>query len=392
MHMSSSLKQIVGARIVLPDGILENGVCSYADGIIRYIGSEPQNADETVHAHGSYLLAGFIDIHCHGGNGFDFMDASPTEMREISRFHLSHGTTTLVPTTMTDRIDNIRAALQRLKTLYESQEQLTLVGAHLEGPWLNPLQCGAQDTSKMQLPSQTQLDTLLAEFPFISRISASPELPWGMELGDVGHSRGLVMSMAHTDADFETAVRAAGHGYSLVTHLYSGMRGVVRVNAYRVAGAIEAALYDDRLTAEIIADGKHLPAELLKFIFKCKQANGICLITDAMRGAGLANGQNTVLGRMDDGVACIIDDDVAKLPDLTAFAGSTATTDRLVRVMHHAAGIDIATVSRMASATPAAVMGYTDRGTIAVNKKADFVLMNPELQVEQVIFGGETVQ
>ena len=383
--------QIIGARIVLPDGILENGVCRYTDGIIDYIGSEPQAADEAIDARGAYLLAGFIDIHCHGGNSFDFMDASPDEMREISRFHLSHGTTTLVPTTMTDRTENIRAALDRLKALYESGDALTLTGVHLEGPWLSPAQCGAQDTSKMQLPSKEALDAFLADYPFISRISAAPELPFGMELGDYATSRELVVALAHSDADFDTTVESASHGYSLMTHLYSGMKGVVRVNAYRVAGAIEAGLVDDRLVAEIIADGKHLPAGLLKLIYKCKGADGICLITDAMRGAGLANGQNTMLGRMDDGVPCMIDDDVAKLPDLTAFAGSTATTDRLVRTMHDLAGIDLVSISRMASATPARVMGFDDRGTIELGKRADLVLINDALPVTQVILHGTPV-
>lgn len=382
--------QIINANIILPFGSMR-GVCRFTDGIIDYIGEEPQRADVTIDAKGDYLLPGFIDIHCHGGNNFDFMDASPDEMREISRFHLSHGTTTLVPTTMTDRTENIRAALDRLKALYESGDALTLTGTHLEGPWLSPAQCGAQDTSKMQLPSKEALDAFLADYPFISRISAAPELPFGMELGDYATSHGLVVALAHTDADFDTAIASADHGYTLMTHLYSGMKSVVRVNAYRVAGAVEAGLYDDRLVAEIIADGKHLPAGLLKLIYKCKGADGICLITDAMRGAGLANGQNTMLGRMDDGVPCMIDDDVAKLPDLTAFAGSTATTDRLVRTMHDLAGIDLVSISRMASATPARAMGFDDRGTIELGKRADLVLMNDALQVTQVILHGTPV-
>lgn len=383
--------QITGARIVLPDRILDNGVCRFTDGIIDYIGEDPQEADVTVDAKGAYLLPGFIDIHCHGGNNFDFMDASPDEMREISRFHLSHGTTTLVPTTMTDRTENIRAALDRLKSLYESGDALTLTGVHLEGPWLSPAQCGAQDTSKMQLPSKEALDALLADYPFISRISASPEIEWGMALGDYAKSRGLVVALAHSDADFDTTVESASHGYSLMTHLYSGMKGVVRINAYRVAGAIEAGLYDDRLVAEIIADGKHLPAGLLKLIVKCKGTDGVCLITDAMRGAGLTNGQNTMLGRMDDGVPCLIDDNVAKLPDLTAFAGSTATTDRLVRTMHDLADINLVSISRMASATPARVMGFVDRGEIALGKRADLVLMDETLQVTRVFLHGTPV-
>ena len=379
-------KQIVNANIVLPDGVLAGGVCAFTDGIIDYVGTEPQADAVTVcDAGGDWLLPGFVDIHCHGGDGFDFMDASPDEMRRISRFHLRHGTTTLLATTMTDRMEAIEQALDRFTSLGE--DRLTLYGVHLEGPWLNPAQCGAQDTAKMALPDANKLLALVKKYPFIKRVSAAPELPGGMELGEVGKEAGLIMSAAHTDADFDQMTAAVEHGYSLMTHLYSGMTMTTRKNLYRVAGAVEAGLYDDRLTVELIADGKHLPPALLQFAYKCKGPDRICLVTDAMRGAGLAEGTETKLGAMADGMDVIIEDGIAKLSDRSSFAGSVATADRLLRTMC-GAGIDLCAVSRMMSATPARVLGCSDRGSIETGKRADLVLLHKNLQVNTTFLEG----
>ena len=380
-------QQIINANIVLPDGVLSHGVCRFTDGVIDYVGTEACEGVPTVDAEGQYLFAGFVDIHCHGGGGYDFMDATPEEMLKISEFHLVHGTTTLVATTMTDADEAIFAALDRFAAIPED-ERLTLHGVHLEGPWLSPAQCGAQDTSKMSKPSAAALDKIIEKYPFVERVSAAPEVDGGLEVGRRGRELGLVMSVAHTDADYDDALRAAYNGYTLTTHHYSGMKGVVRVNAYRVAGCIEAGLVDDRFTCEVIADGKHLPSGLLKLIYKCKGPDRICLITDAMRGAGLADGESTMLGRMNDGVPCIIEDGVAKLPDRQSFAGSVATTDRLFRTMHALAEVDIVNLSKMLSATPARVMGYSDRGTIEIGKRADLLIIDEDKKINNIFLKG----
>ena len=384
--------QIINASIVLEDGILRDGVCCFRDGIIDYIGTQPQPDARTVlDAQGRFLLPGFVDLHCHGGAGYDFMDASPEEMEHIARFHLTHGTTTLYATTMTDSWDRIRQALDRLDGFLHSGGEYNVVGVHLEGPWLSPAQCGAQSTDTMQLPDPEMLKKLVKQFPFICRVSAAPELPGGLELARVGRELGLVMSVAHTDADFEQTEQAADAGYTLMTHLYSGMGMTHRVHAYRVAGAVEAGLYDDRLCVELIADGKHLPAALLKLVYKCKGAERICLVTDAMRGAGLPEGSRTMLGCVQGGVEAIVEDGVAKLPDRTSFAGSVATADRLLRTMCRLAEVDPVHVSRMLSGTPARVMGLTDRGSIEVGKRADLVLLDPNMEVQQVFLGGNAI-
>lgn len=381
---------IKNVDIVLQDKILKNANCVIENDTILYIGNEEKNADKIVDGKNGYLLAGFIDIHCHGGNGYDFMDATPAQMLEISKFHLKHGTTTLFATTMTDSWNNIEKSLNVYKALFDEDNLWTLNGVHLEGPWFSPAQCGAQDTSNMELPSIDKIDELLHKYPFIKRISMAPEIEGAMEVGRYANQKGIVVSAGHTDADFDTIVKASENGYSLLTHFYSGMAGVVRKNAYRIAGAVEAGYYLDDMYVEIIADGKHLPTNLLKLIYKIKGAEHICLITDGTRGSGYDDGTEFMLGRQIGGVKCIVEDGVAKLPDLSAFGGSVATTDRLFRQMLDV-GVDIVEVSKMASAIPAKVMGLYDRGVIAKGKKADLVIMDKQYNVQNVIFHGKLI-
>ena len=382
--------EISGANIVLLDRILKNGVLRFEDGLITYVGEKKLlPADKVIEANGCYVMPGFVDIHCHGGGGYDFMDATPEEMLKIAEHHLMHGTTTLFATTMTDTYEAIESALKNYARLSNLDEFLTLSGVHLEGPWLSPAQCGAQSTEKMALPDTKKLTELTKKYPFIKRVSAAPELQGGMELGKVGKALGLNMSIGHSDCDFKDAEAALENGYDTMTHFYSGMKGVFRKNAYRTAGAVEAGLYFDGFTVEVIADGSHLPPSLLKLIFKCKGADKICLITDAMRGAGMPDGTETVLGRLSDGVPCIIEDGVAKLYDRQSFAGSVATTDRLLRTMHLDAGIDLCKVSKMMSETPARLMGLSDRGSLEVGKRADIVVLNKDFNIKNIIFKGE---
>ena len=384
------VNEIIDAKIVLPDRILDKGTIRFEDGVITYISKGALlPGDRIIDGAGCTVMAGFVDIHCHGGGGYDFMDATPNEMLEISHHHLMHGTTTLLATTMTDTYEAIEAALDRYAELSVEDEFLTLAGVHLEGPWLSPAQRGAQSAEKMSKPAPDKLRELVKKYPFIKRVTAAPEEEGGMVLGVVGASLGLSMSAGHTDADFDIIAEARANGYTSLTHFYSGMTGVFRKNAYRTAGAVEAGLYFDDLTLEVIADGKHLPAGLLKLIYKCKGADKICLITDAMRGAGAPDGTETVLGRLYDGIPCIIEDGVAKLHDRQSFAGSVATGDRLLRTMRALTDADLVDISKMMSANPARLIGLSDRGTLEIGKRADMVVLNKDFTIKKVILKGE---
>lgn len=379
---------IINAKIVTSESVLENGVCVYENENIKYVGTQMQSADKIIDAQGKYLIPGFIELHCHGGNGFEFMDATEDEYAEIAKFHLAHGTTTMLATTLAANDGETEYALETFKRYTEKYATGSLKGVHLEGPWLNPAQCGAQNVAYMKTPNIEELKALKEKYPFILRVSAAPELENGYAFGQMGKELGIVMSPAHTDAEFGEIEKAIENGYMLMTHLYSGMKGVTRKNSFRIAGAVEAGLYFDDMFVEIIADGRHLPIELLRFIYKCKGADKICLITDAIRAAGMKNGAETVIGSKKNGLPVVVEDEVAKLTDRQSFAGSTATADRLYKTMASAIGKDMVALSKMSSTTPARVMGWTDRGEIVVGKRADMLLVNEELEIEKIIFRG----
>ena len=379
---------IINVNIVTTEKVIPNGVCVFDNGIIEYVGTQMPNDAVVIDGKNQYLIPGFIDLHCHGGTGLEFMDASVDEMEEIAKFHLSHGTTTLLPTTLAANGEETERALRTFAKYQEKYPSGTLKGVHMEGPWLNPEQCGAQNVEYMKTATRGELKDLKEKFPFILRISAAPELDGGLELGKMAKELGIVASVAHTDADFQEIIEAKENGYTLMTHLYSGMKGVTRKNAFRTAGAVEAGLYFDDLFVEIIADGRHLPIELLQFIYKCKGADRICLITDAIRAAGMKNGAQTVIGSLQNGLPVVVEDEVAKLLDRQSFAGSTATADRLYRTMAKAIGKDMVALSKMSATTPARVMNWTDRGEIASGKRADMLLINENLEIEKIILGG----
>ena len=203
--------------------------------------------------------------------------------------------------------------------------------------------------------------------------------------------KGIVASLAHSDADCEQVKRACDQGLKAMTHFYSGMSGVTRKNAYRAAGAIEAGYLLDQLFVEVIADGCHLPGDLLQLIYKIKGAHRICLVTDSMRGAGMPEGEY-ILGGREGGIATIVEEGVAKLPDRSAFAGSVATMDRLVRTMYELTTAPLHEVIHMASLTPAMLMGIDGKkGSVSPGKDADLLLLNEKLEVNLVMVRGRII-
>lgn len=382
---------ITNVNIVTRDAVLENSNCVVENRVISFVGNNPPKCDITVDGQNGYLMPGFIDLHCHGGDGFDFMDSDIEGMKRISDYHLSHGTTTMLATTLADDPQATEKSIEVFDEYKKLYPKSSLVGLHLEGPWFSTEQCGAQPTEYFRNPSADELAELKRKHPHILRVSAAPELEGAFEFGRRALELGIVASVAHTDADFATVEEASKNGYSLMTHLYSGMKGVTRKNAYRIAGAVEAGLYFDDLFVEIIADGKHLPIELLKFIYKFKGADKICLVTDASRACGFPEGACSKIGSLKRGTDIIVEDGVAKLPDRTSFGGSVSTFDRLVRTMAEAIGDKPTELAKMASTTPAEVMGFSDRGEIAIGKKADLVIVDSKYTVKKVIFDGNLI-
>lgn len=386
--MAEKVTKIINGRVV--DSDIAPRDIYFRGGRIVKAGSTVM-VDDTIDAGGCFVAPGFIDIHCHGGGDADFMDGTPEAFLAAARMHGIHGTTTLFPTATSGSFEEMSG----LFAAYEEALKLNLDGAdfagiHLEGPYFAMSQKGAQDPKYVRPPEPSEYRKLLALSDKIVRWSAAPELEGALDFARELRERGILTASGHTDCLCEEAIAAFEAGFTHVTHLYSAMSSVHRRGVFRHAGLVEAAYLLDDMTVEIIADGIHLPPPLLKLIYKLKGPDRIALITDAMRGAGMPEGES-VIGSRKNGLPVIIEDGVAKLTDKTAFAGSVATTDRLVRNMVQLAEVPLTDAVKMATATPAAIMKLSDRGTLDAGKRADIVIFDDNITMKRVIVGGRTI-
>jgi len=381
---------------ITPTGLIPNCTIDIADGKIQAVHDYllPQaDGMQWYDMGGAYAAPGFIDVHLHGGGGISFMEATCAEdIKAACVAHARHGTTTIVPTSTTAPIPQLCAMIEYTHQAQAITKECTIAGVHLEGPFLSPAQCGAQSLSSMLHPTPEYLEQLLAPWPEGVRIiGAAPELPGGYQLGELLQEKGIVASIAHSDADYDQCAEALKHGYTDITHIYSGCSIVHRTNAYRHGGVVEAGLLEDGFTVQMIADGKHLPAELLKLIYKCKGPDHICLITDALKPAGCDLPDGTIFpepGEEDR----ILEDGVMKLISRQAFAGSIATTDRLVRNMVNLANVPLWDAVTMMTATPAKLIGMDHcKGYLKAGYDADIVILDEDLQVKSVMAMGQFI-
>ncbi|MBB3838862.1 N-acetylglucosamine-6-phosphate deacetylase [Runella defluvii] len=385
--------KISNGTVLTPFRAIKNGTVVVENG--QVLGVHEGNIDvpeaEEIDAQGRYISPGFIDIHVHGGGGADFMDGTEEAFLTVAKLHARFGTTALVPTTLTAEKEDFLHTLDVYEKAHRRNTNgAAFLGIHLEGPYFALSQRGAQDPRYIRKPDPAEYEEILNYSSSIVRWSAAPELEGAIPFGQRLRQKGILAAIAHTDAYYDDVLAAYENGYSLVTHLYSAMSGVTRKNAFRYAGVIESSYLLD-LDVEIIGDGIHLPAPLLQFVYKFKGPDRTALITDAMRGAGMPEGES-VLGSLKNGLPVIIEDGVAKLPDRTSFAGSVATFDRLVRNMITMANVPLLDAVRMASTTPARIMGVSDRkGSLAKGKDADIVIFDENINVGMTMVGGKVV-
>jgi len=387
----------INAKLIMDDSILQNGYLNVTDGKITGIGTGSPLLSKGVEAFdckGLFLSPGFVDIHSHGGGGADIMDGTPQDIITAAQTHLRHGTTTYYPTTLTSSDEALFHTFDCFREARKCHDTLPhLPGLHLEGPYFDMVEKGAQDPRYIKVPTPGHYMNILEKGEgIISRISFAPELPGALEMADRMQNSGIMLSAGHTAATYEVIRKAFDHGVRHLTHFYSGMSTIHREGGYRILGTVEAGYLIDGLSVELIADGMHLPPDLLKMILKLKNHDKICVCTDSMRGAGMPEGPS-ILGPKDSGQPVIIEDGIAKMPDRTCFAGSVATTDRLVRVMTYKAGLPLWEAVRMASALPARFMGIDDHtGTLSVGKDADLLLFDDDITIRKVFVDGKEVR
>lgn len=387
------MKTKLFGSIVTPVRVIENGEVVFENEKILYVGDRSNiSCDDTIDCGDDYISPGFIDLHIHGGNGYDFMDGTEEAFNGIAQLHQCHGTTSMLATTLTcsdDELFNIFNVFERIK---KSGEVNCLYGLHLEGPYFSPMQKGAQDERYIRTPEKEHYTKILEKGgKYIKRWSIAPELENAIPLGRQLSEMGILASMGHSDAEYSVALEAYENGYTHLTHFYSGMSTITRKGGFRHLGLIESGYLIEGLTAEIIADGCHLPPELLRYIYKVKGANRIAIVTDALRGAGSTSG-TMILGSKNNGYEVIIEDGVAKLPDRSAFAGSIATMDRLVRNMITYASAPLTEAVMMATMTPAKIANMNNKGILRPGFDADIVVFDKDINVKNVFIQGNKVK
>ena len=380
------------AKIITPMRVIDNGVLIVENGKISSIGPEaevriPQEI-KVINAADNYLAPGFIDIHVHGAGGADAMDGTEEAIQKISKVHAKGGSTSIVPTTLTAPLDRILKAVRNIgiakrKTLEGAQ----VLGAHIEGPYLSKEQRGAQDPKYLKVPQPEEYEKLLEFSEDICQMTVAPELDGAINLGKALVRGGIVASIGHSNATYDEVVSAIEAGFTHVTHMFSGMSGLRRINLFRVAGVIESTLLLDELTTEMIADGRHIPASLMKLVIKAKGLDRVSLVTDASPPTGMPEGQYRV-----GGLEIIVEDGVAKLSDGSGFAGSVATMNLCVRNMIELVGLSMQDAIKMATLNPAKVIRIDEKkGSLVEGKDADLVIFDKDINILTTVIKGKVV-
>lgn len=347
-------------------------------------GQSPEIADcEVIDAQGFHLLAGFIDVHVHGAVGFDTMDATPESLQAMAQFYARHGVTGFLATTWTDSRERILNTLTNIKSCLGTMPNgARLLGAHLEGPYLNPAKIGAQNPEFTRRADQTESHEFL-DTDVIRIVSLAPEYAENNWLISTAVARGIAVSVAHTNATYRQMQKALKLGLSHATHTFNAMTGL----HHRDPGVVGAILNTPQITAELIADGIHVHPAAMNILWQNKQPDRLVLISDAIRATGLAEGTY----RLDETRPIEVKTGAVRLKDGT-LAGSILTMDVAVRNFMKATGEPLANIWQTASLNPAKVIGIdTHKGSLEIGKDADFILVNDKIQVQLTVVEGQIV-
>ena len=383
---------IKNTDIYLESSVLKSGFIIINGNKIESVKKEKTEIDESeykvIDAMGAISAPGYMDSHCHGGNGFDCNDGTEEAVTGMSEFYLTRGITSYYPTTSSDPLDKIEKAFECIRKVKNEQSShgVEILGLHMEGPFINPKHKGCQAEKYILELIDENFKMVERNSDIIKRITIAPEIGSNMTKISRLIDLGIVVSGGHSDATYEQVLEAHTRGMKMTTHLFSSMSTIRREGPYRISGMLEASLNIDTLYTEIIADRKHLPDELMQIACKCKGKKMIMVCSDANRGAGKSEGGSIYTC----GQEAIIVDGVAMVPDRSAFASSITPVDQMVRNLINYTGISKIDAVNMASANIARMMGSFDRkGSIAADKDADIVFLDSDFFVKAVMCRGK---
>ncbi len=382
---------IKNGRIVLPDRIEKLNIIA-EDGIIADVCNFIPEDCAVIDAAGKIVTPGLVELHAHGAGGSDFCDATAEAFENVVKTHLKHGATLICPTAVSCTADK----LFNLFDIYRMVKSQSLGGymhkLHLEGPFLNVNMCGAQRPDIIRCPSSCEVDAIFdSASDIIGRIGCAPEIDGIDYLAKKAVENGIMLSIAHSGATAEQTKRAIDMGFTHVTHLYSGTTTVRKINQRVCAGILEAAYLYDNINIELIGDGRHVAKETMQLALKIKSSDKINLTSDSMRAAGQVGVSESYLGDICPENRVIIDDGVAKLPDMSSYAGSIATADRMLQNAVLNYGISVTDAVNMLSATPSRIIGAQKKGSISAGKDCDIVIWNEDFTVSDIIAKGEII-
>lgn len=382
------LTQIINGQILTPQGWLKDGSVLINDGkILEITNSDLAVIGATViDAKGMFIVPGFISMHCHGGGGHDFTEGTTEAFKEATAAHLKHGSTTIFPTLSSTTFENIRLAAATCDQLMAEDADTTIMGLHIEGPYLNENMAGTQWKEFLKNPDPEEYKALVESTKCIKRWDISPELPGAHDFAHYMTSKGILTAITHTEAEYQEIKDAFAAGFTHAAHFYNAMPGFHKRREYKYEGTVESVYLMDDMSVEVIADGVHLPATILKLVYKVKGVEKTCLVTDSLKFAGYT-------GETINDPNYVIENGVCKWADRQTLAGSIATADVLVQTMVKKAGIPLEDAVRMASETPARLTGIADsKGTLEKGKDADIVILDNDVNVRCVFTKGKEVE
>lgn len=387
---------ITNGRIVTEGQLLHHKALVIKNGKIAAIEDEKElrtDGCEVLDAKGGYVIPGLIDIHTHGGNGSDVMDATYDDYVNLSRFHASHGVTGIVATTLAAPIPDIQACLRALRPVCGKQiGGATILGAHLEGPFLSHRNRGAHPERFLAIPDEQNVDALLEYRDIIKTITIAPDIENACGAIKRFTQHGIVVSGGHDDSIDTDVLNAMDCGMTHTTHIYCVMSGFSRRENVKRLGLIEMALFRDELSVEVIADKKHTTPLMIRFLYKIKGAKKMCVVSDCLKVAGLPAGDDEYFmgpRGVEEYPKVVVADGVAMLVGKELNAGSVTTLDRMLKILIDECEIPIVEAVRMATLTPAEIIRIDGaKGSIAVGKDADICVMDSAFQVQNTVING----
>ncbi|HHU50008.1 MAG TPA: N-acetylglucosamine-6-phosphate deacetylase [Clostridiales bacterium] len=375
----------INGRVITPETVFRGGVVVEGKQIVRvFKGDDYEKVGTLIDCKGNFISPGFVDLHVHGAYNAEFTNGNIDDLFRGTRLHAKHGTTALLPTTASASHDEVLAAVKCIKKAMDMpNEGARILGAHLEGNYMNPKCAGAQNPDYLYGADPAEYMEFI-DTGIVRRVSAAPEVEGVLDMARRLAPQGILMSMAHSDADYWMTVKAIEAGFTHITHIYNAQSMLSNCYFYPQVGICESVLLHDEVTVEAICDGRHVPPQLLRLMYKIKGAEKMHATTDAIL-SGAPDGSYRAFG-----ADLLVEDEVCMLASREAFAGSVATTDRLVRTLYKDAQVPIVDAVKMITLTPAREINeHHHIGRLAEGYDADINVFDDDINILFTMILGE---